>query len=114
MGASDATREAIWLRHLLTTLGYDQSASTPILEDNQAVIKLSKNPENHKRTKHISTRHFFVRQRTATGEIQLIGCKTQDMIADMLTKTLTGLRTQALTEMFNLLPWTMSGSVRNH
>ena len=112
MGASDATREAIWLRHLLTTLGYDQSAPTPILEDNQAVIKLSKNPENHKRTKHISTRHFFIRQRTATGEIQLIGCKTQDMIADMLTKSLSGIRTQALSELFNLTPWTMSGSVK--
>ena len=114
MAASDATREAIWLRHLLTSLGYDQTKATPILEDNQAVIKLSKNPENHKHTKHISTRHFFVRQRSNAGEIQLIGCKTQDMIADLLTKPLTGQRTQILSEMFGLLPWTMSGSVKGH
>ncbi|KAI1676236.1 hypothetical protein KJE20_14168 [Pyrenophora tritici-repentis] len=51
MGQTQATKEAIWLRQLLTELnqGKDNQAPTAILADNQGAIALASNPFNHGR-----------------------------------------------------------------
>jgi hypothetical protein len=42
----------------------DFAKKTPILYiDNAIAIKLTKNPECHKRSKHIEVQHFYVRER---------------------------------------------------
>jgi hypothetical protein len=89
IAASDGTQEAIWLRRLLVDLGYTQSDPTPILEDNEATIKLSRNRSAPGRTKHIDVRHFFVRERTTTGEVKLMQVRTYEQPADMFTKALS-------------------------
>jgi hypothetical protein len=53
MSASNATKEAIWLRTLLTDMGFPQTMATTIHADNQACIALSYNPVNHSCAKHI-------------------------------------------------------------
>ncbi|SGY25517.1 BQ5605_C018g08632 [Microbotryum silenes-dioicae] len=58
--ASSATREAIWLRRLA--------------EDNAACIQIAKDPVDHMRTKHFDTAHLFVRERVASGEVELEYC----------------------------------------
>ena len=40
-----ATKEAIWLRRLLQSIGYTQTDPTPLFGDNQSAIRLVKNPE---------------------------------------------------------------------
>src|SRR3954453_738669 len=52
MAMCQATNEAIWLRQLLTELGLHQE-SIQIHADNKSAIALGKNPEFHKRSKHI-------------------------------------------------------------
>ncbi|GMF51699.1 unnamed protein product [Phytophthora lilii] len=39
-----------------------------IYEDNQGSIALAKNPEFHKRTKHIDIRYHFVREKVEDGQ----------------------------------------------
>jgi hypothetical protein len=53
-----AAQEAIWFKELLAEIGFYQPA-VEIFEDNQACIKLAKNPQQHSRTKHIQVRYFF-------------------------------------------------------
>ena len=53
IAACMATKEAVWLRRLLTSIGFPPTGSTPLLSDNQSAIRLVKNLEYHKRTKHI-------------------------------------------------------------
>ncbi len=53
MSATQATKEAVWLRQLLKDMGYKQKGPTILHEDNQGCIMLSKNPVYHARTKHI-------------------------------------------------------------
>jgi hypothetical protein len=89
MAATQATKEAIWIRRLLGDLGHQQDFATTIYEDNQGTIELAKNPVHHQRTKHIDIQHHFVREKIESGEIDLVYCPTGDQLADTLTKSLT-------------------------
>ncbi len=66
MGQTQATKEAVWLRGLLSELNpTDKSILTKavvIFCDNQGAIALAKNPQFHARTKHINIRHHYVRE----------------------------------------------------
>ena len=53
MAATQAAKEAIWLRRLLSDLGHNQNSPTVILKDNNGCIELAKNPIHHAHTKHI-------------------------------------------------------------
>uniref|UniRef100_H3H9M0 Uncharacterized protein n=1 Tax=Phytophthora ramorum TaxID=164328 RepID=H3H9M0_PHYRM len=59
-----------------------------IYEDNQGSIALAKNPQFHKRTKHIDIRYHFVREKVEDGQVVLQYVSTTDMLADMMTKAI--------------------------
>ena len=88
MAACAAVQEAIHLRLLLRDLGFEQKEPTVIFEDNQGCIALSDNPVFHKRTKHIDIRYHFIRERVASGEVELKYVATEHQLADLLTKGL--------------------------
>jgi hypothetical protein len=56
--------------------------------DNSSSIKLSKNPVLHGRSKHIDIRFHFLREMVKENVVNLSYCKTQDQIADIMTKPL--------------------------
>ncbi|KAF1314267.1 Retrovirus-related gag-pol polyprotein, partial [Globisporangium splendens] len=87
MALSEATQEAVWLKTFVRELGENTSDDpVKILEDNQGSIALAKNPEFHKRTKHIDIRYHFVREKVEDGQVVLEYCPTQEMLADIMTK----------------------------
>jgi hypothetical protein len=88
MAACAAAQEAVFLRRLLTDLGYVQYGPTVIHADNQGCIALSKNPIHHKRTKHIDVRYHYVRDLVDDGVVQLEYIHTNEQLADVLTKAL--------------------------
>lgn len=88
MAASNASKEAIWLRVLLEDLGFKQTLATIIHGDNQGCITLSRNPVAHSCAKHIDIRHHFIRERIANSEVDLRYCSTKDMLADIFTEQL--------------------------
>ncbi|KAI1676242.1 hypothetical protein KJE20_14174 [Pyrenophora tritici-repentis] len=90
MGQTQATKEAIWLRQLLTELnqGKDNQAPTAILADNQGAIALASNPFNHGRAKHIDIQWHFVREAQENGHVQIQFVSTISQAADGLTKAL--------------------------
>ena len=59
-----------------------------IFEDNQSVMSMAKNPPFHGRAKHIAIRYHFIREQVNNGTVELRYCRTNEMIADMLTKGL--------------------------
>jgi hypothetical protein len=65
-----------------------QLETTPVYEDNQACIKIAKNDMVQVRTKYINIRYHFSRQAIKSGEVKLIYCPTDLMLADALTKAL--------------------------
>ncbi|CAA9994716.1 unnamed protein product [Nesidiocoris tenuis] len=87
VAASEGAREMIWLKRLVAEL--TELKQTPVLYvDNEAAIRLAQNPEYHKRTKHIKTRHFFVRELVSEYEITVEKIETENQIADVFTKAL--------------------------
>uniref|UniRef100_A0AAV1TJL4 Copia protein n=1 Tax=Peronospora matthiolae TaxID=2874970 RepID=A0AAV1TJL4_9STRA len=61
-------------------------------EDNQGSIALAKNRELHKRTKHIDIRYHYVLEKVESGEVALEYCPTQDMLADLMTKSIAAVQ----------------------
>ena len=59
---------------------------TVLMEDNQGVIAIARNPI---RTKHIDIRYHYVCEALQEGTIDLFYCPTEEMVADWLTKPLS-------------------------
>jgi hypothetical protein len=89
VAATHAAKEAIWLRKLLGDIYPDYTDSpTPFYCDNQAAQTLIKDDNYHARTKHLDTRFLFIREVAERGQIKILYCPTEDMVADVLTKAL--------------------------
>jgi hypothetical protein len=69
MLATQATKEVIWLRHLLSELGYQQDTATCIHKDNQNCILLAQNPIHHQQTKHIDIQYHFICKKIEDGTV---------------------------------------------
>jgi hypothetical protein len=101
VAASEAAREVIWLKRLLSDIV--ELRNVPEIQvDNEAAIRLAKNPEYHRRTKHIQIRHFFVREKVSAGEINVKRVSTEHQVADAMTKALLGPRLEKLTQQMGL------------
>ena len=83
-----AAQEEVWLRLLLSNIGFELVSATTIYEDNQACIALANIPVFHARTKHIDIKFHFLREKVEEGVIVLKYKPTDEMIADGLTKAL--------------------------
>ena len=85
-----ATQEIIWIQNMINDLRIKalEATSTPLLIDNNAALKLTRNPELHDRTKHIELKYHFLREMTLSGRINTRKVGTKDNLADLLTKPL--------------------------
>ncbi|GAB2285852.1 hypothetical protein Dimus_039724 [Dionaea muscipula] len=83
-----AVSHCIWLRQLLEEMHLLHDQPTIIGIDNQSTIAIAKNPVYHDRSKHIDVCFHFLRDLVANGVVKLVHVKTQDQLADVLTKPL--------------------------
>ena len=88
IAASKAAQEVIYVRQLLTELGFPPSGPTPQGCDNKAARDTAYNPENHERMKHVERRHLYIRECIERGEIVVPYVRTCDNLADFFTKCL--------------------------
>lgn len=89
MALGDATKEALWLRSLLTEMSVIRRGYPIRINcDNEGCIHLAENPLLSDRSKHIDIRHHFVRDEILRESIYLSYCPTSDMTADIFTKAL--------------------------
>ena len=105
MALTEAVQEAIWLKAFLCELGeMSINEAVKIHEDNQGSIALAKNPECHKRTKHIDIRYHFVREKVEDGQVLLQYCSTKDMKADLMTKPISAVQFEGLRDKLGIKP----------
>src|SRR5258708_26086007 len=88
MAMTHASKEAIWIQQFLHDIHFPLSNPTTLLVDNQGAIALASNPTFHVRTKHISVRHHFIRERVEDRDILLEYVPTNDQVVDVITKSL--------------------------
>lgn len=81
--------EILWLKSLLSKLGYP-CEKTPILWcDNLAAKSMAENPIFHSRTKHIEIDVHFVREKIENGDFDVRYVPTLHQVADIFTKGLS-------------------------
>ena len=86
--AMQATKEIMWLRHMLEELHLGVAGPVVIYEDNQACIKMAENPIVSGRNKHMCTKMHYIRERIREKDVRLQYIPTKDQMADILTKNL--------------------------
>ena len=85
---SEAGREACWLRSLYDELGFPQYNPTIIFGDNEGSMAMARNPQFHKKSKHIAHKWHWIREAIDQQVIRLESCRDPDQTADALTKAL--------------------------
>ncbi|KAG3110716.1 hypothetical protein PI124_g9663 [Phytophthora idaei] len=86
MVLSDSVKEVVWMRLLLKDIGSEQDDGTVIYEDNHEAMALAKNIGYQDRTKHIDIRYHFIREKVASGEVELEYMDTKSQLSHDHTK----------------------------
>ena len=82
------SKQLVWARRWLYQLSFRSHDSLTLMSDNQACLTLIKNSEQHFRTKHIDVQYHYIRKVVNDNFIRVSYCSINEMIADILTKSL--------------------------
>jgi hypothetical protein len=105
IGTHKACQQIGWTQNLLSEMGIPILSPTVVYQDNMSTIKLIHHKGNEARTKHIDLRYNVIREFLQKQKIIVKYLPTEYMIADMLTKPLSGLLFSRLsTRLLNLSP----------
>ena len=71
IATGDATKEAVWLRKLISGLFGNPLETTMLNCGNQRCIKITENPVFHDKSKHIEMKYHYIRDMVQKGVIKL-------------------------------------------
>jgi hypothetical protein len=79
--------QLLLMRQTLKYYGYTLN-HVPLRCDNESAIKITYNPCEYSRTKHIDIRHHFLRDHAIMGDIVISHVRTNEQFTDIFTKPL--------------------------
>jgi hypothetical protein len=89
--ASDVgIRETVWQRLLMIDLGTPETGPSRVFIDNKGVVSSTYVTPRHDTNKHISVKFFYKNELTERNIIMVHYLETKRMVADVLTKQLSG------------------------
>nr|GFB94599.1 putative ribonuclease H-like domain-containing protein [Tanacetum cinerariifolium] len=62
-GIARGLTEVLWVRKLLTEIGYPPQEASKIMSDNKAAIQILENPVRHDRSKHVEVDRHFIKEK---------------------------------------------------
>ena len=86
--AAECCTQILWIRQSLEDIQVNSSQPTPIYCDNTSAISISKNPVMCSKTKHISIKYHFLREKVGEQKVKLEYVSTKEQVADIFTKPL--------------------------
>ena len=91
IAASEAAKEAVWIKKFITELEVVPSIADPILLycENNGAIAQAKEPRSHHRSKHILRRYHLIREIIDRDEVKIEKVPTEENMVDSLTKPLS-------------------------
>lgn len=92
IGMHDVLPQVLWSKHFIEAQGYTVEHNV-VYQDNKSAILLENNGvmSSSKRTKHIQSRYFYVKDCIERQELTVEHCPTEEMWCDVLTKPKQGL-----------------------
>lgn len=103
IAAAQCVKELIWLKRLFCEILDKKSIKALLYMDNQSAIRLIKNPEFHKRSKHIDIRYHFIREKYEKKLFDVEYVSTNNMLADILTKALPAAKFNQIVGKLNIV-----------
>jgi hypothetical protein len=88
IGIGHAGKELVHIDMQLGELGEAPGRPVTLFGDNQGAIALTKEARFHERTKHVRIAEHFAREMVETGAMRVEYINTNDMVADIMTKSL--------------------------
>ena len=90
IAASEAAKEAIWIKKFIAGLGVVPSILDPVnlYCDNNGAIAQAKEPISHQRSKHILRRYHLIREIIERRDVKICRVPTNDNVAYPLTKSI--------------------------
>ena len=91
IAASEAIKEAVWMRKFIAELEVVPSIIDPITVycDNNGAIAQAKEPRSHQRSKHVHRRYHLIREIKACNDVKMERVPTDDNVVDPLMKVLS-------------------------
>ncbi|GJT02227.1 hypothetical protein Tco_0823396 [Tanacetum coccineum] len=87
---SEASKEVIWMKNFIGDLGIVPIVQDPIeiFCDNESAVALTKEPKDHRKSKHIERKYHFVRSKVEEGHVIVKHMRLEDNLADLFIKAL--------------------------
>ena len=95
-----AVEQAIGFRLLLRSMGVPVTKPTRILVDNLAVVQSSTKFASPLKKKHVSIAYHRCRENVASGTVSFAHVRSEDNLADLLTKALDATTIKTLLSKF--------------
>jgi hypothetical protein len=84
----EASRDADYLRRLMTDIGFKIGKPIVLYEDNKSCIDMLHSKSRHSASKHINPKFHYGRDQISKGVVEVRYVNTLEQIADMFTKAL--------------------------
>jgi hypothetical protein len=90
-GVDNKIGKIMWTKRFIEKQGYKVNMNV-VYQDNTSTIKLAENGKSSsgRRTRHFDIKLFYITDLIGKQEVKIKYCPTDDMIADYMTKALTG------------------------
>ncbi|WKA12852.1 hypothetical protein VitviT2T_030203 [Vitis vinifera] len=90
IAASEAAKEAVWMKKFISELGVVPSIEEPIplLCDNNGAIAQAKEPRSHQKSKHVLRMYHLIREIIERGDVKIEKIDGKENAADPFTKAL--------------------------
>jgi hypothetical protein len=102
ISADSCCAQLLWMKTTLSDFRI-KFKQVLLLCDNESAVKLTNNPVQHSRKKHIDVRHHFIRDHQQKGDICIESVGTNDQVTDIFTKPLDEKRFCKLRNELNIL-----------
>ena len=101
---SEAAKEAVYLRKLLSSINHPFLDPLIVLTDSQAARDNIKNNVKHSRTKDIATKYHYIREVYTKNYIDILHIPAAEQAADVLTKPLPYVKHIESLKLLNIRP----------
>ena len=84
----EATRDAVYIRRLMSDIGFKLVNPIVLYEDNKSCIDMLHSKSRHSASKHINPKFHYGRDQIAKGIVEVRYVSTLEQVADLFTKAL--------------------------